>query len=73
MMKDYLCYPVSLWWYFAYLSLALSLPPSLLSVLLYRYHVGSLAFGALILTIVQFIRIVLEYVDHKFRGKHINV
>uniref|UniRef100_A0A8C9S6J1 Choline transporter-like protein n=1 Tax=Scleropages formosus TaxID=113540 RepID=A0A8C9S6J1_SCLFO len=33
-----------------------------------RYHVGSLAFGALILTIVQFIRIVLEYLDHKFRA-----
>ncbi|MFT7811329.1 choline transporter-like protein 4 isoform X1, partial [Arapaima gigas] len=33
-----------------------------------RYHVGSLAFGALILTIVQFIRIILEYLDHKFRA-----
>ncbi|KAG5843051.1 hypothetical protein ANANG_G00184390 [Anguilla anguilla] len=33
-----------------------------------RYHVGSLAFGALILTIIQFIRIVLEYLDHKFRA-----
>ncbi|KAI1902394.1 hypothetical protein AGOR_G00044310 [Albula goreensis] len=33
-----------------------------------RYHVGSLAFGALILTLVQFIRIVLEYMDHKFRA-----
>ncbi|KAJ8373175.1 hypothetical protein AAFF_G00270810 [Aldrovandia affinis] len=33
-----------------------------------RYHVGSLAFGALILTLVQFIRIVLEYLDHKFRA-----
>lgn len=33
-----------------------------------RYHVGSLAFGALILTLVQVIRIVLEYLDHKFRS-----
>ncbi|KAL2079890.1 hypothetical protein ACEWY4_023683 [Coilia grayii] len=33
-----------------------------------RYHVGSLAFGALILTIVQVIRIILEYLDHKFRS-----
>ncbi|XP_023665535.1 choline transporter-like protein 4 isoform X3 [Paramormyrops kingsleyae] len=32
-----------------------------------QYHVGSLAFGALILTLVQFIRVVLEYIDHKFR------
>ncbi|XP_040261407.1 choline transporter-like protein 4 [Bufo bufo] len=33
-----------------------------------RYHTGSLAFGALILTIVQLIRIVLEYLDHKLKG-----
>ncbi|KAL8213149.1 UNVERIFIED_CONTAM: hypothetical protein K2H54_061000, partial [Gekko kuhli] len=32
-----------------------------------RYHVGSLAFGALILTIVQAIRIMLEYLDHKLK------
>ncbi|KAG7225443.1 hypothetical protein INR49_027437 [Caranx melampygus] len=30
-----------------------------------RYHVGSLAFGALILTLVQIVRIILEYIDHK--------
>uniref|UniRef100_A0A3Q1GLI1 Choline transporter-like protein n=1 Tax=Acanthochromis polyacanthus TaxID=80966 RepID=A0A3Q1GLI1_9TELE len=33
-----------------------------------RYHVGSLAFGALILTLIQIIRIVLEYIDHKTSG-----
>ncbi|NP_001086000.1 choline transporter-like protein 4 [Xenopus laevis] len=33
-----------------------------------RYHTGSLAFGSLILTIVQLIRIILEYVDHKLKG-----
>uniref|UniRef100_A0A671Q5Q4 Choline transporter-like protein n=1 Tax=Sinocyclocheilus anshuiensis TaxID=1608454 RepID=A0A671Q5Q4_9TELE len=32
-----------------------------------RYHVGSLAFGALILTLVQIVRIFLEYLDHKFK------
>ncbi|XP_061615164.1 choline transporter-like protein 4 isoform X2 [Phyllopteryx taeniolatus] len=32
-----------------------------------RYHVGSLAFGALILTIVQGVRVLLEYIDHKTR------
>nr|XP_006007253.2 PREDICTED: choline transporter-like protein 4 [Latimeria chalumnae] len=32
-----------------------------------RYHTGSLAFGALILTIVQVIRIILEYLDHKLK------
>ncbi|CAL8299300.1 unnamed protein product [Lota lota] len=33
-----------------------------------RYHVGSLAFGALILTLVQIVRILLEYIDHKTRA-----
>uniref|UniRef100_A0A0P6JDY4 Choline transporter-like protein n=1 Tax=Heterocephalus glaber TaxID=10181 RepID=A0A0P6JDY4_HETGA len=33
-----------------------------------RYHTGSLAFGALILTLVQIARLVLEYMDHKLRG-----
>ncbi|KAM4724899.1 choline transporter-like protein 4 [Anableps anableps] len=33
-----------------------------------RYHVGSLAFGALILTLIQIVRIILEYIDHKTRS-----
>ncbi|XP_038549517.1 choline transporter-like protein 2 isoform X2 [Micropterus salmoides] len=33
-----------------------------------RYHTGSLAFGSLILSIVQIIRVLLEYVDHKLKG-----
>lgn len=33
-----------------------------------RYHTGSLAFGALILTLVQIARVTLEYIDHKVRG-----
>ncbi|KAE8281996.1 Choline transporter-like protein 4 Solute carrier family 44 member 4 [Larimichthys crocea] len=33
-----------------------------------RYHVGSLAFGALILTLVQLVRMILEYIDHKTRA-----
>ncbi|XP_076610488.1 choline transporter-like protein 4 [Chaetodon auriga] len=33
-----------------------------------RYHVGSLAFGALILTLVQLVRIILEYIDHKTKA-----
>ncbi|XP_053577958.1 choline transporter-like protein 4 [Bombina bombina] len=32
-----------------------------------RYHTGSLAFGSLILTIIQLIRILLEYLDHKLK------
>ncbi|XP_039628459.1 choline transporter-like protein 2 isoform X2 [Polypterus senegalus] len=33
-----------------------------------RYHTGSLAFGSLILAIVQTIRVLLEYLDHKLKG-----
>ncbi|XP_061086859.1 choline transporter-like protein 2 isoform X2 [Conger conger] len=33
-----------------------------------RYHTGSLAFGSLILSIVQVIRVVLEYLDKKLKG-----
>uniref|UniRef100_A0A673TFC1 Choline transporter-like protein n=1 Tax=Suricata suricatta TaxID=37032 RepID=A0A673TFC1_SURSU len=33
-----------------------------------RYHTGSLAFGALILTLVQIARVLLEYIDNKLRG-----
>ncbi|XP_058267213.1 choline transporter-like protein 2 isoform X2 [Hemibagrus wyckioides] len=32
-----------------------------------RYHTGSLAFGSLILAIVQVIRVLLEYLDHKLK------
>ncbi|XP_074544665.1 choline transporter-like protein 5-A isoform X2 [Halichoeres trimaculatus] len=33
-----------------------------------RFHTGSLAFGALIISIVQLIRIILEYLEQKLRG-----
>ncbi|XP_057194202.1 choline transporter-like protein 2 isoform X2 [Triplophysa rosa] len=33
-----------------------------------RYHTGSLAFGSLILSIVQIIRVILEYLDQKLKG-----
>ncbi|XP_051568187.1 choline transporter-like protein 2 isoform X1 [Myxocyprinus asiaticus] len=33
-----------------------------------RYHTGSLAFGCLILAIVQVIRVILEYLDQKLKG-----
>ncbi|KAK7076338.1 hypothetical protein SK128_014359 [Halocaridina rubra] len=32
-----------------------------------RYHVGTLAFGSLIIAIVRMIRVILEYIDHKVR------
>lgn len=34
-----------------------------------RYHTGSLAFGALILAIVQIIRVILEYLDQRLKGE----
>ncbi|XP_041370710.1 choline transporter-like protein 2 [Gigantopelta aegis] len=33
-----------------------------------RYHLGSIAFGSLIIAIIQLIRIFLEYLDHKLKG-----
>ena len=33
-----------------------------------RYHTGSLAFGSLILAIVQVIRVMLEYLDQRLKG-----
>lgn len=38
-------------------------------VFCFRYHTGSLAFGALILAVVQLIRVILEYLDHKLKGE----
>ncbi|XP_067218780.1 choline transporter-like protein 5-A [Chanodichthys erythropterus] len=35
-----------------------------------RYHTGSLAFGSLILAVVQLIRVILEYLDNKLKGAH---
>uniref|UniRef100_A0A8D3CF42 Choline transporter-like protein n=1 Tax=Scophthalmus maximus TaxID=52904 RepID=A0A8D3CF42_SCOMX len=35
-----------------------------------RYHTGSLAFGSLIVAVVQMVRVVLEYLDHKLKGSH---
>ncbi|CAG5126557.1 unnamed protein product, partial [Candidula unifasciata] len=34
----------------------------------FRYHLGSLAFGSLLIAIVQLIRTFLEYLDHKLKG-----
>ncbi|XP_051852802.1 choline transporter-like protein 5 [Antechinus flavipes] len=34
-----------------------------------RYHTGSLAFGSLILSVVQFLRLILEYLDRRLKGK----
>ncbi|XP_054858254.1 choline transporter-like protein 2 isoform X5 [Eublepharis macularius] len=33
-----------------------------------RYHTGSLAFGSLILAVVQIIRVLLEYLDHRLKA-----
>uniref|UniRef100_A0A8C5B1S2 Choline transporter-like protein n=1 Tax=Gadus morhua TaxID=8049 RepID=A0A8C5B1S2_GADMO len=36
-----------------------------------RYHTGSLAFGSLILSVVQLARILLEYLDEKLRANNV--
>ncbi|KAK2157275.1 hypothetical protein LSH36_194g05083 [Paralvinella palmiformis] len=33
-----------------------------------RYHLGSIAFGSLLVAIIQLIRVFLEYLDHKLKG-----
>jgi len=33
-----------------------------------RYHTGSIAFGSFIIALVQLVRIILEYIDHKVKG-----
>lgn len=33
-----------------------------------RYHLGSVAFGSFLIAVVQLIRILLEYIDHKVKG-----
>ncbi|ESO06087.1 hypothetical protein HELRODRAFT_93910 [Helobdella robusta] len=34
-----------------------------------RYHMGSMAFGSLLIAIVQIIVVILEYLDHKLKGR----
>ncbi|XP_075239030.1 choline transporter-like protein 2 isoform X2 [Convolutriloba macropyga] len=34
-----------------------------------RYHMGSLAFGSFIIAVIQIIRMILEYLDHKYKDK----
>ena len=36
-----------------------------------RYHCGSLAFGSLIIAIVQIIRAALEYLEYKLKGIYV--
>ena len=38
-----------------------------------RFHLGSVAFGSLIIAIVQFIRLVLAYLDRKTKGLQVRV
>lgn len=41
----------------------------MLAYLPFRYHIGSMAFGALLIAIVQFIVAILTYIDHKLKGR----
>ena len=33
----------------------------------FRYHLGTLAFGSLIIAIIRFIRLILEYIEQKLK------
>lgn len=35
-----------------------------------RYHIGSLAFGAFIIAVVQLIRIIIEFLEKQLRGQY---
>jgi len=35
----------------------------------HRYHLGSIAFGALIIAIVQFVRLILKTIESQLKGK----
>jgi choline transporter-like protein 2/4/5 len=35
-----------------------------------RYHIGTLAFGALIIAIIRMIRLMIEYVEGKLKEYH---
>lgn len=35
-----------------------------------RYHLGSLAFGSLIIAVVQLVRVILDYIDYKLRDSN---
>lgn len=48
---------------------SLCLLTSVWRVACHSYHTGSLAFGSLILAVVQTVRVVLEYLDSKLRGE----
>ncbi|CAL8292546.1 unnamed protein product [Merluccius merluccius] len=58
----------SYYWAFAKPADIPAFPVSTAFIRTLRYHVGSLAFGALILTLVQIVRVLLEYIDHKTRS-----
>ena len=36
----------------------------------FRYHLGTLAFGSLIIAIIRMIRLVIEYIEQKLREKN---
>lgn len=36
---------------------------------LFRYHFGSIVFGAFIVAVIQFLRAIVEYIDYKTRDK----
>ena len=59
---------VPVWHYAGSYMVSLALTLGLSVCLSLRYHTGTLAFGSLILSIVQIIRVLLEYIDHKLKG-----
>lgn len=38
-------------------------------IFLFRFHAGSIAFGSLIIAVVQLLRVILAYIQKKLKGK----
>lgn len=54
-------------WYFTHATGNLHAPISRSIYRAFRYHMGSVAFGSAILAIVQFIRVVLTYIEYQMK------
>eukprot|EP01016_Furgasonia_blochmanni_P055586 TRINITY_DN9332_c0_g1_i2.p1 TRINITY_DN9332_c0_g1~~TRINITY_DN9332_c0_g1_i2.p1 ORF type:complete len:660 (-),score=111.00 TRINITY_DN9332_c0_g1_i2:60-2039(-) len=48
------------------------LPVTISIIRAFKYHLGSLAFGSLILSIVQFVRFIFEYIHRNFKDKNLD-
>ncbi|XP_045462805.1 choline transporter-like protein 1 [Harmonia axyridis] len=56
-------------WYFTRDKTKLNTPVCQSMCNLIRYHLGSVALGSLVIAIIQFIRIILKFIENRFKGR----